>query len=143
MNVEAKTKVIGDHTYVCTPVNAEVAIAVGVRLFQAAGPSLADMLAGLDQKAKKKNLLDVDTKILANAIKTLAITLKQDDLTYVMDNVMGPHVTCDGKPLTKEFRQEFFRGKVHELLKVLAFVLGVNFSGFLSDWGPLSKGVSV
>ncbi len=134
-----KTEIIGNHTYQIYPLPALKSIKVATRLIQILGPSFGDVVAGLNIKSGKVDLGALDMNIIGKGVATLAGVLKEGDLEYLIENVLGEYVKLetDNKiiDLTKAFSDVHFAGKVGELFKVLFAALKENFGDFLGASG--------
>ena len=122
-------RVIGDHTYQIEKAKCDDAVQAFIRLFKVLGPALSDLLPAL-AAGKKVDLASLDVGAVSGGLRTLAMTLSYEDLSFVSDRILK-NATVDGKPLTLGVRNEHFRGRAHEYMKLVWFAIEVNFTGFL------------
>ncbi len=134
--LEKKQKQIGDTTYEVTQMPSTPARKLLARLIKVGGPALAALADGYNGK-----IADVGGKTIGEAITAFATSLTEDDLEYVVKQSIGGGLVAyctDGTKwpvLTGEVAELHFAGKTHELLRLVGFVLEVNFSGFFGDSG--------
>jgi len=124
-----ETKIIGDHTYQIEKAKCDDSVQAFIRLFKTVGPALSDLLPAL-ATGKKVDLLSLDLGAVSGGLRTLAMTLAYEDLSYVADRLLK-NASVDDKPLTLNVRNEHFRGKSHEYLQLVWFAIEVNYTGFL------------
>lgn len=150
MGLKSQDKTIGDSSYRVTQLPAGRARKLLVRLYKVLGPAFGKLLEGLDDQAQKlagtgkaPSLGDVEMLSVSAAISTLALHLREEDLEYVVDQVLGSNSVemsnGEGKwvRLTKETSDLHFAGRLDEMFRVLGFALEVNYSSFFSGPGGL------
>ncbi len=128
--MEQKTTRIGAHSYKVTQLDAVVGRRVFTRLFKIAGPALAKLENGIDEKA------------LGAALTELVTRLEPADVDHFCDTfaevteVSGGKYTKAAPQLDTVFSVHFAANYL-EMFQWLAFCLQVNFSSFFVGIGQL------
>lgn len=130
--IETKEKKIGESNYSVTQMTARRALRMKARLLRLFGPSLAQMfLPGGDSPMKGMAFSKGDA---VKAVESLACGLEDSVFDrLVVDLLSG--VRKDGVELTEAIIDHEFAGDLGTLLKLVWFVLEVNFSSFFGESG--------
>jgi len=150
--ITTEQKQIGEWHYETTQLGSKDGRRLLVRLYKLLGPAAAEFLAGLEDKdggkggAQIRNLGDVKTDAIADAVTELAARITEDELDHVVDTLakktrVSQNGTSGWQPLVEQ-SEMIWAGNYTEMFKWLAFALGVNYSGFTGGLGNLSAFVS-
>lgn len=142
--IETRTKDINGATYSVTQLPARRALKLQCKLMRIFGPPLAQLFLSTDSKASDQVVInDTDGSAIAlpftkdEAVKSLALIMAQlDDKTFeslVLELLQG--VRKSGVELTEPVIDLEFAGDLATLIKVLWFVLEVNYDNFFGDRG--------
>lgn len=132
--LETKEREIEGTSYRVTPLGAKAGQKLLHRLFKVLGPTLADLVAEAATNPKT-GAPDIGLSNVAAGVKTLASVLSESDFEHVVETMTRSTQVCVDRasdawrPLASDFEIRF-AAKYDQLLRLVAFFLEVNYSGF-------------
>ena len=138
--IESFTREIGGDVYTVSQFSATLASKYLIRLGKIIGGPMSMIFDSETlQKAKDgdldpKNVTDGDVKNLSSAVKLLFGNMDEErDVAFI--KALLEKTLINNKQIDLDVD---FSGKIGTLMKVLIFVLEVNFQDFLSDFGLIT-----
>lgn len=143
MGIRTEEKQIGENVYRVTTLGAKAGRDLLVRLVKIAGPTIGEIVKGIDATAAAKgskkgegfDLGDVGLDAVASALEKLSESISERDFAYLSDTlatrteIVYPADGGRAVPLANVY-DNHFAGSYGELFGWLAFALGVNYQSF-------------
>jgi hypothetical protein len=132
--IRTQDKIIGENTYTVTQFGATKSL----KMLHRVGKFIADPLSKLAGEIKPgAGIADqnITTETLGKAVQAFFVSCNENEFESTVKELITS-TTRNNKPINFEID---FSGQIGELLKVLAFVLEVNYKDFFSGIGGLQK----
>jgi hypothetical protein len=130
--IETKEKSINGATYAVTQMTARKALRMKARLMRLFGASLAQMFLPGSDKPMEGMAFSKDEAV--KALQSLAMSLDDDVFEKLVVDLLSS-ARKDGIELNEHVIDLEFAGDLMTLLKVVWFVLEVNFASFFGESG--------
>jgi len=128
-----ETRTIDDQEWTVVQFGATKGLKIATRLMKVLSGPLGKAVSGFEG-----NLLDakinVNAAALGEAISNMGATLDPEEIVELTHLLLVDNVRCDGEELNQRSFDKVFRGRYGTLLKVVAFVVEVNFQVPLTGW---------
>ena len=139
MGVQFREREIDERTYRVTQFGATRALKLWTRVSRVFLPAFAKGLGAFQGLPEGKSILDAevdfDGNMLSEAVRMLVEQMHADDFAGLAKDLLAS-TTCDGREIEFDLH---FAGQIPLLLKVLWFVLEVNYGGFFDVLRPLAE----
>ena len=131
--IDTEERQIGDHMWTVGQFTASIGLRLWTRLIKLVGPSLGTAAAAFGEGLDT----EFDASILGKAVEELTKKLDENDVLDLVQRLLS-QTQIDNRKVNFDLD---FAGNYMELLKVLLFVLEVNYKSFFSGLPSGAQGV--